>query len=82
MLVTVKSLSSFAQAYGTGVYGCGQYQVGCAQGTTPSAPNTGMLLSEPSFVVPGSLLIAIILAIITTSIAKLIRRKKVSRASR
>jgi hypothetical protein len=35
-----------------------------------------MLLSEPSFVIPGSLLIAVILAIITTSIAKLLRRKR------
>jgi hypothetical protein len=71
--------SIFAQAYGTGTYSCGAYDQGCTTSgtsTTPSAPNTGMLLSEPSFVIPGSLLIAVILAIITTSIAKLLRRKR------
>ncbi len=76
----VSSSTILAQAYGTGVYGCGPYEVGCTQSsTTPSAPNTGMLLSEPSFVIPGSLLLAVLLAIISTSIIKLIRRKKTSR---
>lgn len=82
MLVTAKSVTTLAQAYGTGIYGCGQYEVGCTEQTVaPSAPNTGMLLNEPSFVVPGSLLLAIILAIITTSIVKLVRHKKASRLS-
>ena len=76
---TITSTSStLAQAYGTGTYGCGAYQEGCATTSTtpPGVPNTGALLTEPSFVIPGSLLIAVLLAIVTTTIAKLIRRKR------
>lgn len=69
-----------AQAYGEGVYGCALYnnQVGCVDSGTqaPGAPNTGMLLTEPSFVIPGSLLLAILIALISTTIAKLFRRRK------
>lgn len=83
--VTFSAPTLLAQAYGTGIYGCGNYQEGCQVGTTtpasPGVPNTGMLLSEPSFVVPGSLLLAILIALITTSIAKLIRRRRNSRST-
>ena len=75
----VSSSTVFAQAYGAGTYSCGNYQEGCTTSTgttTPTAPNTGMLLTEPSFVVPGSLLLAIIIALITTTIAKTVRRRK------
>lgn len=82
MLNVESSLSSsivvLAQAYGAGTYSCGAYQEGCTTSTgtttTPSVPNTGMLLSEPSFVVPGSLLLAIIVALISTTIAKRFKR--------
>ena len=74
----VSSSTVFAQAYGTGTYSCGAYQEGCttSTGTAPTTPNTGMLLTEPSFVVPGSLLLAIVIALITTTVAKLLRRRK------
>ncbi len=65
----------FAQAYGTGVYGCGNYQQGCT-GTAPAAPNTGMALMEPSFVIPGALVGAVIIALITTAIARTVRRRR------
>ncbi|HET6747541.1 MAG TPA: hypothetical protein VFH06_05535 [Candidatus Saccharimonadales bacterium] len=73
----IQTPTFFAQAYGTGTYSCGAYQQGCTSGTTtaPTAPNTGMLLSEPSFVIPGSLLLAVIIAIFTTLITKKLRRK-------
>lgn len=76
--VLVSSSTVFAQAYGTGTYSCGNYQEGCttSTGTAPTTPNTGMLLTEPSFVVPGSLLLAIIIALITTTIAKTLRKRK------
>jgi len=74
------SLGHFAQAYGTGTYGCGTYEEGCATtgqtAAAPGVPNTGMLLSEPSFVVPGSLLLAILLAMVILGITKLVRRKR------
>lgn len=73
---SVSHFTTFAQAYGTGTYSCGVYEEGCATSTAPSVPNTGMLLSEPSFVVPGSLLLAVLIALITTTIAKFIRRKQ------
>lgn len=70
----------FAQVYGEGVYGCGTYnnQVGCTDAgtSTPGAPNTGMLLAEPSFVIPGSLLLAILIALISTTVVKIVRSKK------
>jgi len=72
----------FAQAYGESVYGCGTYnnQVGCTDAGTgtsaPGAPNTGMLLAEPSFAVPGSLLLAILIALISTTVVKIVRSKK------
>jgi hypothetical protein len=69
-----------AQAYGSNTYGCGTYenQVGCetSSAPTPGVPNTGMLLAEPSFVIPGSLLLAILIALISTTVAKIVRRKK------
>ncbi|HEU5121868.1 MAG TPA: hypothetical protein VFT59_03400 [Candidatus Saccharimonadales bacterium] len=67
-----------AQAYGADAYSCGPYQEGCAVETTtplPSAPTTGTFLSEPSFVVPGSLLLAILLAFITTAVAMRLKRR-------
>lgn len=74
------SLTLFAQAYGTGTYSCGAYQEGCAaESQTAGVPNTGMpaaLLSEPSFVVPGSLLLAVLLALITMGVTKLVRRNR------
>lgn len=75
---TLSPLTSLAQAYGAGTYSCGNYQEGCATstGTTPGAPNTGMLLTEPSFVIPGSLLLAVLLALATTAITRFIRRKR------
>ncbi len=83
MLTVVQTITStpslFAQAYGTGTYGCGPYEEGCTAttgATPPGVPNTGALLAEPSFVIPGSLLIAVLIAIITTSITKVIRRKR------
>ena len=74
---TFSPLTSLGQAYGTGTYGCGNYEEGCTTSTgTPGIPNTGMLLTEPSFVIPGSLLLAVLVALITTAIAKAIRRKR------
>jgi len=72
----------FAQAYGSGTYGCGAYQIGCATtstpttGTVPGAPNTGMALMEPSFVIPGAMVGAVIIALATTTIARAIRRAR------
>lgn len=78
--VLISSSVVFAQAYGADTYGCGNYQEGCttSTGTTtpPTTPNTGMLLTEPSFVVPGSLLLAVIIAVVTTTVAKLLRQRK------
>jgi hypothetical protein len=72
----IQTPTFFAQAYGTGTYGCGAYQQGCTSGTTtPTTPNTGMFLTEPSFVIPGSLLLAVIIAVFTTLLAKKLRRK-------
>lgn len=70
------SVSTFAQAYGTGTYSCGNYQEGCTTGTAPTPPNTGMMLTEPSVAIPGSLLLAVLIALITTAIARTIRRKR------
>lgn len=77
-IIYAHSSTVFAQAYGSDVYGCGtyQYQQGCTTGATPTVPNTGMILTDPSFVIPGSLILAILLAAVTTTIAKLIRRKR------
>lgn len=78
MSIWVSSTTSlFAQAYGAGTYSCGAYEEGCAT-ALPSAPTTGVgaFLSEPSFVVPGSLLLAILLAFITTTLVKFVRRRK------
>jgi|GEM_PF-1977740 len=74
----IQTPAFFAQAYGTGTYSCGPYQQGCTTGqtATPAAPNTGMLLTEPSFVVPGSLLLAVIIAIFTTLLARKFRRNQ------
>lgn len=74
------SVSTFAQAYGADTYGCGNYQEGCTTSGTgnpvPGAPNTGMLLTEPSFAIPGSLLLAVLIALVTTTIARTIRRRR------
>ena len=77
-IIYTHSSTLFAQAYGSDVYGCGtyQYQEGCIAGATPTAPNTGMILTDPSFAIPGSLILAILIAVVTTTIAKLIRRKR------
>jgi hypothetical protein len=64
----------FSTVYGQGVYSCGAYEVGCAT-TTVSPPDTSALLTEPSIAIPGSLLLAVIVALITTSVIKLIRRR-------
>lgn len=66
----------FAQAYGAGTYSCGNYQEGCTTGTTPTPPNTGMILTEPSIAIPGSLLLAVLIALVTTAIARAVRRKR------
>jgi hypothetical protein len=74
----------FAQVYGEGAYSCGQYENNCATDNSGSTgvlpPNTSAVLSEPSIVVPGSLLLAILVALISTSIAKLLRRRKALKA--
>lgn len=81
LLVTntiIQTSTFFAQAYGTGTYSCGAYEQGCTTGqagTTPGVPNTGMLLSEPSFVIPGSLLLAVVIAVLTTFVAKKLRQR-------
>lgn len=74
---TFVSTHLLAAAYGEGTYNCGQYQVGCSV----QAPDTSAvsILSEPSIVVPGSLLLAIIVALITTTIAKYLRRSKATK---
>lgn len=78
MAIQIQSLL-FAQAYGADTYGCGNYQEGCTTtGTNPTPPNTGMLLTEPSIAIPGSLLLAVLIAIITTAIARTLRRKRAS----
>lgn len=66
----------FAQAYGAGTYSCGNYQEGCTTSTAPTPPNTGMMLTEPSIAIPGSLLLAVLIALVTTAIARAIRRKR------
>lgn len=66
----------FAQAYGAGTYSCGNYQEGCATGAAPTPPNTGMMLTEPSIAIPGSLLLAVLIALVTTAVARAIRRKR------
>lgn len=77
MALSTQSLL-FAQAYGAGTYSCGNYQEGCTTGTnpTPTPPNTGMMLTEPSIAIPGSLLLAVLIALVTTSIARVIRRRR------
>ena len=79
MAIQIQSLL-FAQAYGADTYGCGNYQEGCTTagtpGTNPTPPNTGMILTEPSIAIPGSLLLAVLIAIITTTIARTLRRKR------
>jgi hypothetical protein len=69
-------------AYGEGAYSCGNYEVGCSTGTV-QAPDTSTVsvLSEPSIVLPGSLLLAIIVALITTTIAKYVRRMKLRKTN-
>jgi hypothetical protein len=80
-MATIHTNSSllFAQAYGSNAYGCGNYQEGCTTSTTPTPPNTGMMLTEPSIAIPGSLLLAVLIALITTAIARTLRRKRHSR---
>lgn len=76
--ITLHPLSTnvlFSAAYGEGVYGCGKFEVGCSTSTGILPPDTSAILSEPSIVVPGSLLLAILVALITTSVVKLIRRR-------
>jgi multisubunit Na+/H+ antiporter MnhC subunit len=81
MFAWAHSTTFTAQAYGAGTYSCGAYQEGCTTSgsVTPSAPTTGTFLSEPSFVVPGSLILAILIALATTSIARFVRRRKFQR---
>jgi hypothetical protein len=79
LTTTVTLLSA---AYGTGTYGCGAYEVGCnTTGTGILPPDTSAILSEPSVVVPGSLLLAILVALITTTVVKLLRRRHVKKYS-
>lgn len=72
----ISGASVLAQAYGADTYSCGNYQEGCTTGTTPTPPNTGMMLTEPSVVIPGSLLLAVLIALVTTTIARTIRRRR------
>jgi len=65
----------FSAAYGQGNYSCGAYEVGCTTTTGVLPPDTSALLSEPSVVIPGSLLLAILIALVTTTIAKLLRKR-------
>ena len=74
--IYISGARTFAQAYGADTYGCGNYQEGCTTGTTPTPPNTGMMLTEPSIAIPGSLLLAVLVALITTTIARTIRRRR------
>lgn len=67
--------SLFAQAYGQGDYSCGNYQQGCSQ-TSVGAPDTSTILAQPSVVIPGSLILAVLIALITTTIARSLRKMK------
>jgi hypothetical protein len=80
---TFVSTHLLAAAYGEGTYSCGQYQVGCSTTSNVQVPDTSTasILSEPSIVIPGSLLLAIIVALITTTIAKYLRRNKIRKSS-
>jgi|GEM_PF-2639066 len=79
---TLSHMTFLAQAYGEGTYSCGRYENNCSNSGSTGIlpPNTSAILSEPSIVVPGSLLFAILIALLTTSITKLLRRRKASKA--
>ncbi len=68
----------FAQAYGQGDYSCGNYQQGCGQ-TTVQPPNTAAILADPSVAIPGSLVLAVIVALVTTTIAKSVRKWRIAK---
>ena len=74
------STSLFAQAYGQGDYSCGNYQQGCSQ-TGVGVPNTSAILSQPSIVIPGSLVLAVLIALLTTTIARSLRKMKARKNS-
>jgi len=73
--------SLFAQAYGQGDYSCGNYQQGCSQTTGTQPPNTAAILADPSVAIPGSLVLAVVVALITTTIAKTIRKFRANKNS-
>jgi len=72
--------SLFAQAYGQGDYSCGNYQEGCSQ-TGVGAPDTSAIFSQPSVVIPGSLVLAVLVALLTTMITRSLRKMKTRKNS-
>ena len=77
----LNTTSLFAQAYGQGDYSCGNYQQGCSQTTGIQPPNTAAILADPSVAIPGSLVLAVVVALITTTVAKSIRRLRAKKNS-
>lgn len=66
-----------AEAYGEGLYSCGQFEEGCTtQGTAPGAPDTG-LFGQPAYIAYPTLIgLAIIIGTITFLISRKLRGRK------
>ena len=73
----ISSYTYLAEAYGEGLYSCGQFEQGCntTQGT-PNAPDTGFF-GQPAYIVyPTLLAVAIVVGTISFLISRKLRSRR------
>lgn len=63
-----------ADAYGTGVYGCGEYQEGCT--TTGTGDDGGLVNTGYNVIIPVAFASALIIAAAILLITKFVRKRK------
>lgn len=68
-----------ADAYGTGTYGCGEFEQGCAAGTS-TGNDGGLAYTGYNVLIPVALAAALIVAAAILLVTKFVRKRK-ARAS-
>jgi len=64
-----------AEAYGTGVYGCGEYEAGCTTGTGDGGDG-GLVNTGYNIIIPVAFAAALIIAAAILLITKFVRKRK------
>ena len=64
-----------AEAYGTGTYNCGDFEEGCAAGTS-TGNNGGLSYTGYNIIIPVALAAALIVAAAILLVTKFVRKRK------